>query len=179
DIQRRAMLDASEIAGLKCLRLINDTTAIALGYGITKLDLPEADQKPRRVVFVDIGYCDYTCSIVEFKKGELSVKATAFDRHLGGRNIDKALVDHFAAEFKKKYKIDIKANAKALTRVTTAAERLKKILSANAQAPLSIESLMEDKDVRTTLKRDQLEEIIKPLLDRVTVPLEQALADAK
>jgi heat shock 70kDa protein 4 len=179
DVQRRAMLDASEVAGLKCLRLINDTTAIALGYGITKLDLPEADQKPRRVVFVDIGYSDYTCSVVEFKKGELSVKATAFDRHLGGRNFDKALVDHFAAEFKEKFKIDIKTNAKALTRVATAAEKLKKILSANAQAPLNIESLMDDKDVRAVLKRDELEELVKPLLERVTAPLEQALADAK
>jgi heat shock 70kDa protein 4 len=179
DVQRRAVLDASEIAGLKCLRLINDTTAIALGYGITKLDLPEADQKPRRVVFVDIGYSDYTCSVVEFKKGELSVKATAFDRHLGGRNFDKVLVEHFAAEFKEKFKIDIKTNAKALTRVATAAEKLKKILSANAQAPLNIESLMDDKDVRAVLKRDELEELVKPLLERVTAPLEQALADAK
>jgi heat shock 70kDa protein 4 len=179
DVQRRAMLDASEVSGLKCLRLINDTTAIALGYGITKLDLPEADQKPRRIVFVDIGYSDYTCSVVEFKKGELSVKATAFDRHLGGRNFDKALVDHFAAEFKEKFKIDIKTNAKALTRVATAAEKLKKILSANAQAPLNIESLMDDKDVRAVLKRDELEELVKPLLERVTAPLEQALADAK
>lgn len=179
DVQRRALLDASEIAGLKCLRLINDTTAIALGYGITKLDLPEADQKPRRVVFVDIGHSDYTCSIVEFKRGELSVKATTFDRHFGGRNFDKALVDHFAAEFKEKFKIDIKSNAKALTRVATAAEKLKKILSANAQAPLNIESLMDDKDVRAVLKREELEELVKPLLERVTAPLEQALAEAK
>ena len=179
DIQRRALLDASEIAGLKCLRLINDTTAIALGYGITKLDLPDADQKPRRIAFVDIGYSDYTCSIVEFKKGELSVKATTYDRHFGGRNFDKALVDHFAAEFKEKFKIDIKTNAKALTRVTSAAEKLKKVLSANAQAPLNIESLMDDKDVRAVLKRDDLEELVKPLLERVTAPLEQALAEAK
>ena len=179
DIQRRALLDASEIAGLKCLRLINDTTAIALGYGITKLDLPEADQKPRRIAFVDIGYSDYTCSIVEFKKGELSVKATTYDRHFGGRNFDKALVDHFAAEFKEKFKIDIKTNTKALTRVASAAEKLKKVLSANAQAPLNIESLMDDKDVRAVLKRDDLEELVKPLLDRVTAPLEQALAEAK
>jgi heat shock protein 4 len=179
DAQRRCILDASEIVGLKCLRLINDTTAIALGYGITKLDLPEADQKPRRVVFVDIGHSDYSCSIVEFKKGELSVKATTYDRHFGGRNFDKALVDHFAAEFKEKFKIDIKTNAKALTRVTTAAEKLKKILSANAQAPLNIESLMDDKDVRAALRRDEMEELVKPLLDRVTAPLEQALAEAK
>lgn len=179
DIQRRAMLDAAEIAGLKLLRLINDTTAIALGYGITKSDLPEGDQKPRRVAFVDIGYSAYTCAIVEFKKGELTVKSTAYDRHFGGRNFDKALVDHFAAEFKNTYKIDIKTNPKALTRVATAAEKLKKILSANASAPLNIESLMEDKDVRALLKREELEELVKPLLDRATVPLEQALAEAK
>ncbi|KAL2410945.1 Heat shock protein hsp88 [Exophiala dermatitidis] len=179
DAQRRAMLDATEIAGLKLLRLINDNTATALGWGITKSDLPEGDAKPRRVCFVDVGYSDYSVSIVEFRKGELSVKSTAFDRHFGGRNIDKALVDHFAAEFKEKYKIDITTNAKAYTRVAAAAEKLKKILSANAQAPISIESLMEDKDVKGMLKRDELEELIKPLLDRVTAPLEQALAEAK
>jgi len=128
---------------------------------------------------VDIGYSDYTCSIVEFRKGELAVKATTFDRHFGGRNLDKALVDHFAAEFKEKFKLDITTNAKATTRVAAAAEKLKKILSANAQAPLSIESLMDDKDVRAMLKREELEELVKPLLDRVTGPLEQALAEAK
>ncbi len=179
DIQRRAMLDAAEVAGLKLLRLINDTTAIALGYGITKSDLPEGDQKPRRVAFVDIGHSDYTCTIVEFKKGELAVKSTTCDRHFGGRNLDKALVDHFAAEFKDKYKIDIKTNPKALTRVATAVEKLKKILSANASAPLNIESLMDDKDVRAFLKREELEELVKPLLDKVIAPLEQALAEAK
>ncbi|KAJ9614665.1 adenyl-nucleotide exchange factor sse1 [Cladophialophora chaetospira] len=179
DSQRRAILDAAEVANLKLLRLINDNTAIALGYGITKSDLPEGDAKPRRVCFVDIGYSDYTVSIVEFRKGELAIKATTFDRHFGGRNFDKALVDHFAAEFKEKFKIDIYSNAKAVTRVAAAAEKVKKILSANAQAPLSIESLMEDKDVRAMLKREELEEMIKPLLDRVTVPLEQALAEAK
>ncbi|KAK5062938.1 Heat shock protein hsp88 [Exophiala bonariae] len=179
DSQRRAMLDAAEVANLKLLRLINDNTAIALGYGITKSDLPEGDAKPRRVVFVDIGYSDYTVSVVEFRKGELSIKSTSFDRHFGGRNFDKALVDHFAAEFKEKFKLDITTNPKAVTRVAAAAEKLKKILSANAQAPLSIESLMDDKDVRAILKREELEELIKPLLDRVTAPLEQALADAK
>ncbi|MCJ1368325.1 adenyl-nucleotide exchange factor sse1 [Acarospora aff. strigata] len=179
DVQRRSLMDAAEIAGLKLLRLINDTTATALGYGITKLDLPTAEEKPRRVAFVDIGHSNYTCSIVEFKKGELAVRSTTYDRHFGGRNFDKALVDHFAKEFKEKYKIDIKTNPKALVRVATAAEKLKKILSANASAPLNIESLMNDVDVQSILKRDDLEELVKPLLDRATIPLEQALAEAK
>ncbi|KAL9000441.1 MAG: hypothetical protein Q9169_000958 [Polycauliona sp. 2 TL-2023] len=179
DVQRRTILDAAEIAGLKLLRLINDTTATALGYGITKLDLPTAEEEPRRVAFVDIGHSNYACSIVEFKKGELNVKSTAYDRHFGGRDFDKALVDHFAKEFKEKYKIDINTNPKALVRVATAVEKMKKILSANAQAPLSIESLMNDVDVSSMMKRDELEALIQPLLDRATIPLEQALAEAK
>ncbi|KAI9707001.1 MAG: adenyl-nucleotide exchange factor sse1 [Bogoriella megaspora] len=179
DRQRRALLDAAEIAGLKVLKLINDTTAVALGYGITKLDLPGPEEKPRRVAFVDIGHSNYTCSLVEFKKGELAVKSTTYDRHFGGRNFDKAIVDHFAKEFKEKFKIDVNENKKARVRLAAACEKLKKVLSANASAPLSIESLMNDVDVKGFLKREELEELVKPLLERATRPLEQALAEAK
>lgn len=179
DVQRRAMIDAGEIAGLNVLRLVNDTTATALGYGITKLDLPGPEEKPRRVVFVDIGYSDYTATIVEYRKGELNIKATAYDRHFGGRDFDKALTEHFAEEFKEKFKIDIRTNPKAWSRTLAAAEKLKKVLSANPQAPMSIESLMEDTDVRAMVKREEMEGMVKSLLDRITVPLEQALAEAK
>ncbi|KAH8426165.1 Hsp70 chaperone Hsp88 [Aspergillus melleus] len=179
DVQRRAMLDAAEIAGLKALRLVNDTTATALGYGITKLDLPGPEEKPRRVMFVDIGHSDYTASIVEFRKGELNVKSTAYDRHFGGRNFDRALTEHFADEFKEKFKIDVRTHPKAWSRTLATAEKMKKVLSANPAAPMSIESLMEDVDVRAIVKREELEVMIKPLLDRVTVPIEEALAEAK
>ncbi|KAK6513006.1 adenyl-nucleotide exchange factor sse1 [Arthrobotrys conoides] len=178
DAQRRAILDASEVAGLKTLRLMNDTTAAALGYGITKIDLPAAEEKPRRVAFVDIGYSNYTVSIVSFRKGELTVLSTAYDRHFGGRDFDKAIADHFADEFKEKFKIDVKSNPKAYTRLMTGVEKVKKVLSANAQAPLNVESIMNDIDVRGMLKREELEELVKPLLDRVTIPLQQALDDA-
>ncbi|ETS82638.1 Heat shock protein Hsp88 [Pestalotiopsis fici W106-1] len=179
DIQRRALIDAAEIAGLRPLRLINDTTAAALGYGITKLDLPGPEEKPRRVCFVDIGHSNYTASIVEFKKGELVVKSTAYDRHFGGREFNLALVNHFSKEFKAKYKIDIATNPKAMVRVDAAVEKLKKILSANQQAPLNIESLMNDVDVTGMITRQEFEALIEPLLSRATVPLEQALAEAK
>jgi len=179
DAQRRSLLDAAEISGLKVLRLINETTATALGYGITKLDLPGPEEKPRRVAFIDIGHSNYTCSICEFKKGELKVISTAYDRHFGGRNFDKAIIDHFRAEFKEKNKIDINENPKARVRVAAAVEKLKKVLSANAMAPINIESLMNDVDVRGMLKREEMEELLKPLLDRATVPLEQALSEAK
>ncbi|KAI6081604.1 heat shock protein Hsp88 [Hypoxylon rubiginosum] len=179
DVQRRGLLDAAEIAGLKLLRVMNDTTAAALGYGITKLDLPSAEEKPRRVAFIDIGHADYSCSIVEFRKGELAVKATAYDRHFGGRDFNQALVNHFGKEFKGKYKIDITTNPKAMVRVDAAAEKLKKILSANQQAPMNIESLMNDVDVTGMITRQEFEALVEPLLNRATVPLEQALAEAK
>lgn len=179
DAQRRAMLDAGEIAGLKVLRLINDTTATALGYGITKLDLPNADEKPRRVMIVDIGHTDYTASVVEYRKGELSVKSTAYDRHFGGRNFDLALTEHFADEFKQNFKIDVRSHPKAWARTFAAAEKMKKVLSANPAAPMNIESLMEDVDVKAIVKREELEVMIQPYLERVTAPLEEALAEAK
>ncbi|KAI1660765.1 heat shock protein Hsp88 [Daldinia decipiens] len=179
DTQRRGLLDAAEIAGLKLLRVMNDTTAAALGYGITKLDLPSGDEKPRRVAFVDVGHADYSCSIVEFKKGELSVKSTAYDRHFGGRDFNSALVNHFQKEFKGKYRIDITTNPKAMVRVEAAAEKLKKILSANQQAPMNIESLMNDVDVTAMITRQEFEALVEPLLSRATIPLEQALAEAK
>ncbi|EFQ27583.1 hsp70-like protein [Colletotrichum graminicola M1.001] len=179
DIQRRAIIDAAEIAGLKLLRLMNDTTAAALGWGITKLDLPAPEEPPRRVAFIDIGHSNYTASIVEFKKGELAVKGTAFDRHFGGRDFDKALVDHLGKEFNGKYKIDIHSNGRAMARTIAAAEKCKKILSANQQAPVNIESIMNDVDVSAMITRQEFEAMVEPLLARVHVPLEQALAEAK
>lgn len=179
DIQRRALIDAAEIAGLKLLRLINDGTAAALGWGITKLDLPAPEERPRRVAFVDIGHSSYTVSIVEFKKGELAVKATTWDKDFGGRNFDKALVDHLAKEFKGKYKVDIYSHGRAMARTIAAAEKTKKILSANQQAPVNIESLMNDIDASTMITRQEFEAMIEPLLTKVHQPLEQALAQAK
>lgn len=178
DVQRRAVIDAANIAALNPLRIINDTTAVALGYGITKSDLPEPDQTPRHVVFVDVGHSNYSVSVVAFSKGQLQVKSNAYDRHLGGRDIDYALVRHFSTEFKAKYKIDVLSNAKATFRLATQVERLKKILSANAEAPLSVESIMNDIDASSKLTREQLEVLISDLLDRVVKPLERALQDA-
>ncbi|KAG9125470.1 adenyl-nucleotide exchange factor sse1 [Ceratobasidium sp. 392] len=177
DVQRRAVLDAAHIAGLNPLRLINDTTAIALGYGITKQDLPEPDA-PRNVVFVDVGHSNYSVAVVAFSKGQLQVKSTAYDRHFGGRDIDMALVKHFATEFKEKYKIDVLSNPKAVFRLTTACEKLKKVLSANAESNLSVESIMNDIDASSKLNRDQFEELIADPLSRISAPLQEALNEA-
>lgn len=177
DVQRRATLDAASIAGLNTLRLINDTTAVALGYGITKSDLPEVDN-PRHVVFVDVGHSNLSVAVVAFAKGQLTVKSTAYDRNLGGRDIDFALVRHFAAEFKTKYKIDVLANPKAVFRLAAGCEKLKKVLSANAEAPLNVESIMNDVDVSSKLTRDNFEALVADVLDRITAPVQAALAES-
>lgn len=177
DIQRRALLDAASIAGLNTLRLINDTTAVALGYGITKSDLPEPEN-PRHVVFVDVGHSSLSVSVIAFAKGQLTVKSTAYDRNLGGRDIDYALVQHFSAEFKTKYKIDILSNPKGTFRLAAGCEKLKKVLSANAEAPLNVESIMNDVDVSSKLSRDQYEELIAGVLERIADPCQIALAES-
>lgn len=174
DIQRRAVLDAASIAGLNTLRLINDTTAVALGYGITKSDLPEPEN-PRHVVFVDVGHSSLSVAVVAFAKGQLTVKSTAYDRNLGGRDIDYALVKHFAEEFKGKYKIDVMSNPKAIFRLSAGCERLKKVLSANAEAPLNVESIVNDVDATSKLTRDEMEGLVAEVLDRIPAPLERAL----
>jgi len=179
EIQRRAVFDAARIANLNPLRIINDTTAIALGYGITKSDLPPPES-PRHVVFVDIGHSNYSVAVVAFSQGQFQVKSTAYDRHFGGRDLDYALVQHFASEFKDKYKIDVLSNPKAVFRLAAQAERLKKVLSANAEAPLSVESLMNDMDVSSKLSREQFEALppVSDVLQRVTAPLQDALQAA-
>ncbi|PCH35950.1 heat shock protein 70 [Wolfiporia cocos MD-104 SS10] len=177
DVQRRAVLDAAQIAGLNVLRLINDTTAIALGYGITKSDLPEAEN-PRHVVFVDVGHSSTSCAVVAFSKGQLTVKSTAYDRHAGGRDIDYALVRHFASEFTDKYKIDVLSSPKATFRLAAGCDRVKKVLSANAEAPLNVESIMNDVDATSRLSREEYERLIAGVLDRIPGPLQQALADS-
>ena len=177
DIQRRAIIDAASIAGLNVLRLINDTTATALGYGITKSDLPEADS-PKHVIFVDVGHSSLSAAVVAFSKGQLIVKSTAFDTNIGGRYIDQALVNHFAEQFKEKYRIDVSSNPKATFRLTAGCDKVKKILSANTEAPLSVESIMNDIDASSRLTRDEYESLIASVLDRIPAPLSQVLQDA-
>lgn len=177
--QRYNISDAARIAGLNPVRVVNDVTAAAVSYGVFKNDLPEAEEKPRHVAFVDIGHSTYTCSIIAFKKGEAKVLGTAYDKHFGGRNFDRAITEHFADEFKTKYKINIRENAKAYNRVLTAAERLKKVLSANSAAPFNVESVMNDIDCSSQMTREELENLVAPLLERVTEPVTRALAQAK
>ncbi|XP_050017849.1 heat shock protein 105 kDa isoform X2 [Alexandromys fortis] len=172
DAERRSVLDAAQIVGLNCLRLMNDMTAVALNYGIYKQDLPGADEKPRVVVFVDMGHSSFQVSACAFNKGKLKVLGTAFDPFLGGKNFDEKLVEHFCAEFKTKYKLDAKSKIRALLRLHQECEKLKKLMSSNStDLPLNIECFMNDKDVSGKMNRSQFEELCAELLQKIEVPL--------
>lgn len=179
--QRYAVQDAAKIAGLNPVRIINEITAAGVSYGIFKQDLPANNEETsaRNVIFVDIGHSSYTASVAAFKTGEMKILGTGFDKHFGGRDFDKAVTEHFIKEFNAKYKVDCRENAKAVYRLLTAAQKLKKVLSANQAAPFNVESVMDDIDFSSQLTREELEELVAPLLQRVRVPLENALAQAK
>uniref|UniRef100_A0A4W5RS97 Heat shock protein family A (Hsp70) member 4 like n=1 Tax=Hucho hucho TaxID=62062 RepID=A0A4W5RS97_9TELE len=180
DAERRSVMDATQIAGLNCLRLINDTTAVALAYGIYKQDLPTPEEKPRNVVFVDLGHSSFQVSISAFNKGKLKVLATAFDPYLGGRNFDEALVDNFCEEFKARYKLNVRENPRAILRLSQECEKLKKLMSANcSDLPINIECFMNDIDVTGKMNRVQFEELCAPFLMRVEAPLKAVMEQSK
>ncbi|XP_036799269.1 heat shock 70 kDa protein 4 isoform X3 [Oncorhynchus mykiss] len=179
DAERRSVVDAAQIAGLNCLRLMNETTAVALAYGIYKQDLPAPEEKPRIVVFVDIGHSGYQTSVCAFNKGKLKVLATACDPELGGKDFDEMLVRHFCEEFGKKYKLDVKTKPRALVRLYQECEKLKKLMSANSSdLPLNIECFMNDIDVSGKLNRVQFEEMCAYVLGRVEAPLHNLMEQA-
>uniref|UniRef100_A0A673GSB7 Heat shock protein 4a n=1 Tax=Sinocyclocheilus rhinocerous TaxID=307959 RepID=A0A673GSB7_9TELE len=180
DAERRSVMDAAQIAGLNCLRLMNDTTAVALAYGIYKQDLPAPEEKPRIVVFVDVGHAGYQVSVCAFNKGKLKVLGSAFDPELGGKDFDEVLVKFFCEEFAQKYKLDVRSKPRALVRLYQECEKLKKLMSANSSdLPLNIECFMNDIDVSGTLNRAKFEEFCAELLAKVEAPLRSIMEQTR
>jgi heat shock protein 4 len=176
DAQRRAMLDAASIAQLNVLRLMHETTATALAYGIFKTN--EFTDTPTNVVFVDVGHSAMQACVVRFTKSQLRVMSTGFDRKLGGHAFDLAMFDHFCEEFGAKHKIDIKSNARASLRLKIAIEKMKKILSANPEAPMSVECIMDEVDVKSSMTREKMEELSQGLLEKLMGPVTTAMSEA-
>lgn len=175
DRERRALLDAAHIAGLNCLKLINDLTAIGLNYGIYKKDLPAVDKPSKNVVFVDMGHNHLQVAIIAFNEGQMRVLATASDASLGGRDLDRAIFDFFADDIKQRLKLDVRSNAKATQKLLEECAKIKKLMSANStEIPLNIECLMQDRDVNGRINRDIFNGLLESagLLNR----LEQCLA---
>ncbi|XP_030750490.1 heat shock protein 68-like [Sitophilus oryzae] len=175
DSQRQATKDAGVIAGLNVLRIINEPTAAALAYGLDKNLKGE-----KNVLIFDLGGGTFDVSILTIDEGSLfEVKSTAGDTHLGGEDFDNRLVNHFAEEFKRKFKKDLKTNPRAIRRLRTAAERAKRTLSSSTEATIEIDALYEGIDFYTKISRARFEELNSDLFRGTLQPVEKALADAK
>lgn len=177
NIERQAYLDAAEIAGINCVRLINESTATALTYGFfRKADLDA--EKPRVVAFVDLGHSSLTVTFAQFVKSKMKVLGTHSNRNQGARQIDYLLFDLLAGEFAKKYGCDPRDSPRCRLRLLDAIEKMRKLLTANKEADVHCESLMEDEDLHRNFKRDELEELIAPWVASFKESLEKALASS-
>ena len=180
DIQRRAVVDATKLAGLPLQQLINDGNAIALTYGIYKKDLPEKEQPPRNVAFVDFGHTSFQLSIYAFSNGKAKCLSCISYPNLGGRDFDVRLFNHFAAQFNQKYKVDIQENKKSCLKLLAECEKLKRLLSANVTSiPINIECLMEDFDFTFRMNREEFEKLCEDLLLRIESASQEALLLSK
>lgn len=181
DAMRRAMLDACHIASLNCLRLMHESTATALAYGIYRSAKGHFDDaKPQHVLFIDLGHSTFSASVVSFTKSALTVKSACYDRMLGGRDMDWAIAQNLADDFKAKFKLDARASKKSLIKLLDAAEKAKKTLSpvGVTEANVNIECLVDEKDYNGKLSLETFEGLIAPLVARMSAPIEQALSEA-
>ncbi|KRZ58638.1 Heat shock 70 kDa protein 4L [Trichinella nativa] len=169
DVQRRALLDASKIAELNCLKLMNETTAVALAYGIYKQEiLPADNENPQCVVFIDMGYSSTQVCACAFNKGKLKMLGTVWDSELGGRDFDQLLWMHFATEFQKKFNMDISTVKKASLRLMDECEKLKKQMAADPnKIPISVECIMNDMDFSSSMKREEFDLLADGLWKRL------------
>lgn len=170
DVHRQALLDAAKIAGISVLRLMNEHTATALAYGIYRSnDFDEA--KPQTVVFCSMGHSIFSVSVVQFVKGKLTVVCEKSDK-VGGRDMDECLMREFAGQFKKKVGCDPLSNKKAMFKLEDAVLKCKKVLSANSEAPINCECLMEDEDFASNITRDAFETMCQPMMAKVQAVLD-------
>merc|ERR1711959_385183 len=178
DSQRQATKDAAVIAGLNCLRIINEPTAAAIAYG---LDKKATSVGEKNILIFDLGGGTFDVSLLTIEEGIFEVKATAGDTHLGGEDFDQRLGQFFCAEFKRKYKKDIIAanNPRALRRLRTQCERAKRTLSSTAQTSIEIDSLFEGIDFYTSITRARFEELNMDLFRKCMEPVENVLQAAK
>ncbi len=172
DSQRQATKDAGIIAGLNILRIINEPTAAAIAYGIDK------NSKEQNVLIFDMGGGTFDVSLLSIDDGIFEVKATAGDTHLGGEDFDTILVEYCVNEFKKKHKLDIRDNKRAMRRMRTACERAKRNLSSTTTTVVEVDSLHNGVDFNTTLTRAKFENLCGHIFNRSMEPVDRVLRDS-
>jgi molecular chaperone DnaK len=175
DSQRQATKDAGRIAGLEVMRIVNEPTAAALAYGLDK-------KKDETIAVFDFGGGTFDISILEVGEGVVEVKSTNGDTHLGGDDIDEALIKWIIEEFKKDQGIDLSNDKMALQRLKESAEKAKIELSSTMESEINLPFITADasgpKHLVMKLTRARFEQLIDPILKRLMPPVEQAIKDA-
>lgn len=176
DAQRKATIEAGEIAGLKVERIVNEPTAAALAYGLDKTD----DDK--RIAVFDLGGGTFDISILELGGGVFEVKSTNGDTHLGGDDFDQRIISWLADEFEKQEGINLRKDPMALQRLKEAAEKAKIELSSSTSTEINLPYITQQdgmpKHLVKTLSRAMFEQLCDDLIQATIRPCEQALRDA-
>jgi molecular chaperone DnaK len=177
DAQRQATKDAGRIAGLDVRRIINEPTAAALAYGLDKT-------QTETIAVYDLGGGTFDISVLDIAGGVFSVKATGGDTHLGGEDFDQVILSKLAEEFYHQKGVDLRKDRMALQRLKEAAEKAKHELSSALETEINIPFITVGPNgaplhLERTLRRNELEALVGPLIDRTIVCCKDTLADAK
>ena len=177
DNQRQATIDAGEIAGLKVTRVVNEPTAAALAYGLDK-----AGQELKILVFSFGGGTNDT-TVMDFGTGVFEVLATSGDTKTGGTDLDQAVMDYVVSEFKRETGIDLRGDVKAMARLKDAAEtakiELSNLITTDIDLPYIVTDATGPKNLHMTLTRAKLEQLTRPIVERIREPILKTLSDAK
>ncbi|MGA2461015.1 MAG: molecular chaperone DnaK [Candidatus Bathyarchaeia archaeon] len=183
DNQRQATKDAGAIAGLKVERIINEPTAASLAYGLDRAE------KELKILVFDLGGGTLDVTIMDVSRPDpkdppvFEVRSTNGDTQLGGTDMDTALINYIAEEFKASNGIDIRNDKVAIQRVREAAEKGKIELSTVVITDINLPFISADaagpKHLTMTLTRAKLEDLVRPTIDRCRGPMEKAIEDAK
>ncbi|MEZ5346193.1 MAG: molecular chaperone DnaK [Pyrinomonadaceae bacterium] len=175
DAQRQATKDAGKIAGLEVMRIVNEPTAAALAYGLDK-------KSDETIAVFDFGGGTFDISVLEVGEGVVEVKSTNGDTHLGGDDVDDALIDWIIEEFKKDQGIDLTTDKMALQRLKEAAEKAKIELSTTMETEINLPFITADqsgpKHLVMKMTRSKFEQLVEPILSRLMPPVEKAIKDA-
>lgn len=176
DGQRKATKLAGEIAGFNVKRIINEPTAAALAYGLTK-------KKNEQVLVYDFGGGTFDISILDISEDTVEVKATGGDTHLGGDDVDQRIINWLVDEFKKDNGIDLSKDELALQRLKEAAEKSKMELSTAMETEVNLPFITSDangpKHLYYKLSRAKLEDLVRDLIEKSITLVKQVLSDAK
>ena len=175
DQQRQATKDAGKIAGLDVKRIVNEPTAASLAYGLDK-------KKNEKIAVYDFGGGTFDISILDIGDGVFEVKATNGDTHLGGDDLDQAIMKWMIEDFKAQQGIDLSADMMALQRLKEEAEKAKCALSSATTYDINLPFITADatgpKHLQTTLTKQKLETLTMDLVNRTSEPCRKCMSDA-